>query len=298
MDNEYRNSALPWFVLVALALHFLLAQIIVPPTGPLTAESDEAAQGKNKTKEIIVEHYEDSKKPIVRSSRAKNQDSAKDKEARFAGEFKQRVEKETQSPDKGRFHEGAIARGKGGDADGDSKPPGAHPEEKGDELSQTKPGEAGKGGKLGMHDLLAFGASPNDLPKDIGQGNETVLNTDPVLYASFINRIADEIYDPWAQNAREAVRTYYTLGKKLEANVYVTKLSVLMDSSGRVSAIQVLQSSGIPELDEAPKKAFWSIEPFPNPPSQMFGKDGYVKLVYSFSFQLMTSSFNIVPWQI
>ena len=45
--------------------------------------------------------------------------------------------------------------------------------------------------------------------------------------------------------------------------------------SGKINAITILQSSGIAELDEAPKKAFWEISAFPNPPTQMFGKDGF-----------------------
>ena len=68
-----------------------------------------------------------------------------------------------------------------------------------------------------------------------------------------------------------------------------------MDLSGKITAIKTLQSSGIPELDEASKKAFWTTEPFPNPPEKMFTKEGTANLVYEFHFQWRTSSFNIVP---
>jgi TonB family protein len=86
--------------------------------------------------------------------------------------------------------------------------------------------------------------------------------------------------------------------KKIEPNLYVTRLRITLDQEGSVHGIQVLNSSGLLELDEAPKKALWETEPFPNPPSQLIESDGFVRLTYEFQFEWKNSVFNIIPWKI
>src|SRR5690606_16073641 len=142
-----------------------------------------------------------------------------------------------------------------------------------------------------LHDLMTLGSRPNRLPEDVAEGPGTVLNTDPVRYASFINRVADEIYDPWVQHARRAVETLYVAGAGLDSRTYITKVTVVMNRRGEVASLRILKSSGVSELDEAPKKAFWQAEPFPNPPAQMFDADGLVRFVYEFHFEWKSSGF-------
>ena len=84
-------------------------------------------------------------------------------------------------------------------------------------------------------------------------------------------------------------------GAELSAAVYVTKLTVVLNRNGEVASLRVLKGSGVHELDEAPKQAFWDSEPFPNPPTQMFDDDGLVRFVYEFHFEWKSSGFNIVP---
>lgn len=274
-----------WVAFIVLGmLHLLFGRV---PTSALRVGWPAVEGRLGSTPPIEVEKYVDSNKPVVTTSRAPEDPLLKDKEARFAGEFRNRVEQETHNPRTGRFQEGGA--GKSGTPD----PAQADPSNEAGEPGVTK-----RHGNLGMSDLMPFGASPHRLPDDIAEGSETLLNTDSVRYAGFINRIADEVYDPWVRHARDAVTNIYQRGKKLEANIYITKIQVVMDEKGSVTAIQTLGSSGIPELDDAPKKAFWEAEPFPNPPSQMFGKEGVVRFVYEFHFEWRSSSFNIVPWQI
>lgn len=295
--KTFPSLSVAWFILLAVLLHAGLwlydrAHPIWDLSAKTTAEGE-----KEKDDTITVEPFKEGTpdKPIVQTSRPKKQsEKNKDKVARFNGEQRQRVEKETQSPVRGKFQQGFAGRGA---PDGDGNDVVAEDDKNGVPADgERKRGRGPKG--LTMSDLMAFGSSPHALPKDIGEGNETVLNTDHVRYASFINRIADEIYDPWVQFAREAVDSIYLQGRKLEENTYVTKLSVVMNSKGEVDAIQTLQSSGIDVLDEAPKKAFWEVEPFTNPPSQMFKKDDVIRFVYEFHFEWKTSSFNIVPFKI
>jgi len=282
MASERPSNDLFWLLIILLGIvHWYLRDVPLRYFGS-SGTGDEA---KHDSEPIEIEKYIDSKKPVVKSSKAPEDPEAKDREARFAGEFRNRVKKETQAQHKGRFQEG----GNGGAGRQQGNGGGAGQKSNSTE-GQYSPAP-------GMADLLPFGSSPNEVGDDVEKGNNTVLNTDPVKYASFVNRIADEIYDPWVRFAQEAVRTLYNNGRKLESNVYVTKLQVVMNEQGAITAITTVQSSGIAALDDAPKHAFWSIEPFRNPPKQMF-KDGIVKFVYEFHFEWRTSSFNILPEQI
>ena len=68
--------------------------------------------------------------------------------------------------------------------------------------------------------------------------------------------------------------------------------------SGEIIAMTVMAASGLNELDDAPKKAFWKIARFQNPPAQLIDKDGFVRLNYEFHFEWKNSFYNIVPYQI
>jgi len=239
----------------------------------------EVAQKESKdNQEIFIDklpkEYTKEDKPVVQTSKAEEEKEAKDKKARFGGEFRNRVTKEMQSPNQGHFRHGGANAG-GAEVEADKGEPGA-PE---------------------MRELMPFSSSPNGLPNDIEKGPETVLNTDPVMYASFINRIADEIYDSWVSYAKEAVQLYLSK-RNLDANVYVTKLEVEMNKDGEITGITILKHCGVDALDRAPERAFWDIKSFANPPKQMFDKDGFVRFEYEFHFEWKTYSFGIQPLNI
>lgn len=248
---------------IALAFHIVLL------ASPFFREVKEIAI------EVIDQKDLDPSRQLVFSSKVKEQIDS-EKKAKFLGEFHQRVEKQSQSPLKGRFEQG-VDRERS--------------------LSLGEP-EKKEGSQSSQSGTLAMGRNPYVLPDDIPFGNETVLNTDKVKYASFLNRVADEVYHPWVELAEEAIQQNSKRDKKLETNLYITRLKVTMDDSGEVKAIQLLKSSGIRELDEAPKRAFWDVEPFPHPPNQLVEEDGFVRLTYEFQFELKSSFFNIIPWKI
>lgn len=254
-------------ILVAVLIHLALGQIhilYVPASLVRNSMTNEP---------IEVDALDLSNaKPIVQSSRTKEEDSqAKDKESKYGAEHRNRVKEEMQAARKGRFQAGQ------------GKP-------------ESVPGKDGEeAGAPTIHDLMAYGMSPNEISRDIAIGDQTILNTDPVKYASFINRIADKIYDSWVYYARDAVHSIYLTNRKIEGNVYITRLQIVINREGEVRAIQTLASSGVTELDEAPKRAFWDVEPFNNPPSQLFDKEDLIRFVYEFHFEWKTSSFSIVP---
>lgn len=247
-------------LIAALALHILL--LVFPSVNEV----------REKTIEVFNRNDLDTSKSVVVSSQAKQQ-SESSKPADFFGEFHQRVEKQSQSPLKGKFQQGTGPV---------------------EDLSLGREGAP----KNFQGGALSMGRNPYVLPEDIPYGNETVLNTDKVKYASFLNRIADEIYHPWVELAEEAIQRFRKSDRKVEPNLYVTRLKITMDDQGEIKAIQLVQSSGIKELDEAPKKALWEVEPFPHPPDQLIEEDGFVRLSYEFQFELKNSFFNIIPSRI
>lgn len=248
------------FVLAAF-LHLLMWHVRVSPSWVHGESTDSTS------KEIVLENLTDTQQ-IVETSRGIEQEKRDKIADRFGSEFRNRVAEESQSPLHGKFREGGRVEPR--------DPEGA--------LSPD------------LSDLTPFGRNPHVLPKDIPLGPQTLLNTDPVLYASFINRIGEEIYDPWNRYVRGALDLLGYMGRQIESDVYITKLMVVIDKQGSVTAIQTLESCGISELDETPKKAFWDMEPFPNPPEQMFKEENTAKFIYEFHIDLKRSFFNIRPW--
>ncbi len=257
--NGFGNKSIFWSTLGAFCLHLIWAQLPIPiPNSPLNPSGEK--------EQIFIEPL-DLNKPVVQTSRADSSTEPDEDSARFGGEFRNRVKREFQSPLRGRFREGGAVE--------DTDPESVLPR---------------------LSDLLPFGASPNALPKDILVGPETLLNTDRVLYASFINRIGDEIYEPWSQLVRDALDYLNFRGKSVHAETYITKHRVSINKFGEIISIHTVESCGIDELDDTSKRAFWKSEPFPHPPSQMFEKEDTASFVYEFHIDIKQSLFQVRPW--
>lgn len=281
MRDERTHISLGWFVLLACLLH-LCASLIVFTQKELT--SSLLAKKDSKKELELVDPKTLENRDVVETSRLKNQDpELLKKKAPFYSEETNRVKEETRSQLHGRFQQGTILTQQG--------------EEEGTDLPLGDKGEkqaTKKGQSPNLKDLMLFSRTPNELPKEIREGAETVLNTDKVLYASFINRITEAVYDPWVSNLETAIRETKFRDKKLETNLYVTKLLITMDKEGEIKGIKLMKSSGNDEIDDAPKRAFWALEGFRNPPEQLLSEDGYIRLPYEFHLDYKNSGFNIV----
>ncbi len=289
MRDERSHISLGWFVLLALFFHLMasLMMVVPPETAAQLAERKNAEKNKNKEIEII-DPKDLEERSVVESSRLKEQDPALDSiKPRFYSDEKNRTKEETKSPLKGKFREGTILSQKGGGGEkGSELPLGDDGDEAGSDGGQKSPN---------LKDLMLFSRTPNDLPGDIKEGTETVLNSDKILYASFINRVAEEVYDPWVTNLQTAITETQFRKQKLETNLYVTKVLVTMDKEGEIQGIKLVKSSGVDSIDDAPKKAFWNLEVFRNPPSQLVQSDGFIRLTYEFHLEYNSSGFKIIP---
>ncbi|MSP19224.1 MAG: hypothetical protein EXR74_06610 [Bdellovibrionales bacterium] len=283
-ESNHRLS-LAWFLVAALILHIIFVKFPLTHSSLFSLPSTVAEQDP-----IEIERYpEEKRKPSVQTSRSQEEILNDQSVADLAGEFKNRIKKETQSRFTGPFQEGKSL---GESAAKSAK--GGHKNESDNLSNEGEPTDDFEG-KVKGSELMVLGRSPHYLSDKIEKGDQTLLNTDKVLYASFINRIAEEVYEPWVGFIGDALKNIKVVGMKIDNNTYVTKLNVVMNKEGEVTGIRILSSCGIPVIDEAPKKAFWNSEPFPNPPSQLVEEDGYIRLVYEFHFEWKSSGFNIIP---
>ena len=148
--------------LIAVGIHALLAFVPVDWFDTHTETSHAPI-----TLEKFIEPKSDDRREIVRTSKAEEQEET-DEPAKYFGEFKNRVKKQSRADQIGPFRESR-------------------------QLGATLPGVSGDSMPPGQWGIPS--SSPNQLPDDLEKGGQTVLNTDPVIYASYINRIGDEIYD-------------------------------------------------------------------------------------------------------
>ncbi|MBI1860681.1 MAG: TonB C-terminal domain-containing protein [Deltaproteobacteria bacterium] len=246
-----RNTPLLLALGLAALAHWYVARISV--VGVALMES--------KKESDPIEVTTESDRPVVFSQKALEREN-ENAEARFLGEFRNRVRTETRSPVSGQFLRGlAVAR-----LDG-----------------------------YGESTLMQSGQTPNLLPNDIAPGLDTVLNTDHYRYASFINRIADTIYQPWVEQIEHARSALAATGKNVESNLYVTRLRVTLNHIGEVIGVQMVNICGVKSFDDAPKQAFWQVAEFPNPPQDLFAQSETIHLEYEFHLELRSSLFEIFP---
>lgn len=144
------------------------------------------------------------------------------------------------------------------------------------------------------------GSTPDVLPNDIPAGTSTVLNTDRYRYASFIQRIADAIYQPWVDHV-EAAREALAGGGKgdtIDVTTYITRISISLDRQGEVVGISLVKSCGNKSFDDSPKRAFWDVGSFPNPPTELFSDSETIRLQYEFHLEFRKRLFEILPFTV
>ena len=62
----------------------------------------------------------------------------------------------------------------------------------------------------------------------------------------------------------------------------ITRVIIILDDGGILQGVQVLEESGVRDLDDAAVEAFRAAAPFPNPPKGIIEDDGTVKIHWDF----------------
>lgn len=207
--------------------------------------------------------------------------------AEFAGEADQHTDQQSRSPNAGPLRQG-HAHGQHATRPHEQR---SLVEEDFGEYSHKPQGPR-------LKELLGFSSTPNLLPDTIAEGDQTILNTERVSYASFFERLNESLYGRWNDRMQRAVDVLRLLDRDLGSRDYVTKLVVGLNDEGEVVSIETLSGSGIEEFDQAGRSALWELAAIPHPPKQMRDSDGIYRFGLDLCLRIRTASFFATPWRI
>jgi TonB family protein len=128
-------------------------------------------------------------------------------------------------------------------------------------------------------DKIAGGPAP-DMVDNVEKGDSTFLNTREWRYASFFNRVKQEVAAQWKPN--DVLRRRDPSGAMFLFKDRYTLLGVKLKEDGRLADVWVERSSGVDFLDEEAITAFQKAEPFPNPPHGLVDDRGEIQFAFGF----------------
>ena len=240
-------------------------------------------------------------------------------EAKHVAEFDQKVEDETRAA-RGRAKPGAPPSTPGTAPDADNRPPtpsllnprraerkpeagtpGEADEGRGDPATRAVPSpgsllplrpELGPPGRPGVRGdpSQRSPADPGqhgsmDDIQDVDEGDANQLNSRRWKYASFFNRVRDQVSQHWHPEVVHAARD--PDGSRYGIKSRVTRLLIRLNPDGTLNKIKVDQASGVDFLDEEAIRAVRAAHPFSNPPAQLVDADtGFIDFGFGFIFEV------------
>lgn len=151
------------------------------------------------------------------------------------------------------------------------------------------------GDKLRLSDEVlekAAGGTYDYLP-GVEDGEGTALNARRWKYASFFNRVKEQVAQNW--HPEQAYRMRDPHGNIYGTKDRLTVLAIALNPDGSLNKVYVAESSGVDFLDDEAIKAFEAAQPFPNPPPGLVAGDS--KLI-SFRFGFMFEINSAEPWKV
>jgi TonB family protein len=143
-------------------------------------------------------------------------------------------------------------------------------------------------GIAGSPDMLrrTFGGPGSiDQLKDVDEGEANILNSRRSRFASFFNRVRDQVAQHWHPDIVHAQRD--PEGKVHGNKTRITKLLIRLNRDGTVKRIVVDKPSGVGYLDEEAIRAVRTAQPFTNPPPQLIDTNsGFIDFGFRFIFEL------------
>lgn len=124
-------------------------------------------------------------------------------------------------------------------------------------------------------------ASP-DYIKDVPSDAETRLNAWEWKHASFFNRMKNAVAKVWSP--QQQIQRFDPQMAQLGRQDRLTVVTVTIDRTGRVQKVGIEKESGVGYLDDEATRAFYAAGPFPNPPEALF--EGADHFTFSFGFYL------------
>ncbi len=131
----------------------------------------------------------------------------------------------------------------------------------------------------------AIGSGTQDHIKDLDDGDETALNAKRWKFASFFNRVKQQVRDHWKPG--EAYRRRDPTGSIYGSKDRYTLLRVQLKPDGSLANVALETPSGVEFLDDEAIDAFKQAQPFPNPPKQLVeDSTGVINFKFGFFFEL------------
>jgi protein TonB len=123
----------------------------------------------------------------------------------------------------------------------------------------------------------------NDHLKDVQPGVQTLLSTREFVYYSYYSRIKNQLRFHWEPRIKDKFMQMMRQGRTIASSkTRITKVVITLNSAGTLIKVQVLDESGIRDLDDAAVEAFKAAAPFPNPPKGIVESDGTIKIRWDF----------------
>jgi len=119
------------------------------------------------------------------------------------------------------------------------------------------------------------------IDKNLPVGGENLLNAQESVFYSFYARIYEALAPVWRSRIREIL-----YARPLNQGDYSTVVDAIFDSDGRLVAVKRLESSGIPEFDQAVDDSWRKVGRFPNPPKDLLNEQGQVHIGWTFTVQV------------
>ncbi len=128
-----------------------------------------------------------------------------------------------------------------------------------------------------------FGDAFPEYVKGVEEGETTALNTKEFVYFSYYKRIREQLDQAWRPLLRESLFKIFRSGRRLSSeSEMTTKTLVTLDKSGEIVKVQVLEESGVRDLDSVAVDAFNKAGPFPNPPTGLVNASGQITIRWDF----------------
>lgn len=142
--------------------------------------------------------------------------------------------------------------------------------------------------------LSRIGGGPkNDVMLDVPEGEGTFLNAREFKYASFFNRIKEQISNHWRPlpeyERRDPSGHIYGLQNRM------TVLTIALDDQGGLEGLEVAQSSGIEFLDDEGLRAIRAAAPFVHPPKGLLNDDRRIVFKFAFAIDVSGSGYRGLP---
>lgn len=137
------------------------------------------------------------------------------------------------------------------------------------EMAPAEPGEHGT-----MDDI-----------QDVEDGDVNQLNSRRWKYASFFNRVRDQVSQHWHPEVVHAARD--PDGSRYGIKTRVTRLLIRLNPDGTLNKVKLDKSSDVDFLDEEAIRAVRLAAPFNNPPSQLVDAEtGFIDFGFGFIFEV------------